>query len=208
MRRPVVSKPSAQAASIVAGCASTTRPSAGDTTGLGRAMRRPVVSGLSPRACSIVAGCASTTLSSVGETTGPGRPNAPTGSFKSVSAGGVHSCGIRSDNTVLCWGAMDVILGNPDAWLIFGSTYEPGLVVCRVGFFVDGCVVGWDRRHLLGLSRATETWLRALGTPTQAGLMVAPYAATTLSPAGEATMLGRPPRRRVVSKTVSAGGRR
>ena len=26
-------------------------------------------------------------------------------SFKAVSAGGSHSCGLRTDNTITCWGS-------------------------------------------------------------------------------------------------------
>ncbi|MYI57770.1 MAG: hypothetical protein F4098_03760, partial [Acidimicrobiaceae bacterium] len=33
-----------------------------------------------------------------------GRADAPVGAFKAVSAGGTHSCGLRTDNTITCWG--------------------------------------------------------------------------------------------------------
>ena len=32
------------------------------------------------------------------------KADAPSGPFTSVTAGGLHSCGIRTDNTVTCWG--------------------------------------------------------------------------------------------------------
>ena len=30
-----------------------------------------------------------------------------TGNFKAVSAGGSHSCGLRTDATIICWGSND-----------------------------------------------------------------------------------------------------
>ena len=42
-----------------------------------------------------------------------GKLDAPAGRFLSVSAGGTHSCGVRTDQTVVCWG--DDISGQADA---------------------------------------------------------------------------------------------
>ena len=50
------------------------------------------------------AGCAATGLSSVGATTPSGRPRFPDGRFAAVAAGGSHSCGLRADRSVTCWG--------------------------------------------------------------------------------------------------------
>ena len=33
-----------------------------------------------------------------------GQSNPPTGTFKTVAAGGGYSCGLRTDNTIECWG--------------------------------------------------------------------------------------------------------
>ena len=33
-----------------------------------------------------------------------GQSNAPAGTFKSVTAGNAHTCGLQSDDTVTCWG--------------------------------------------------------------------------------------------------------
>ena len=33
-----------------------------------------------------------------------GFTNAPTGSFESVNAGSSHSCGIKTDGSIVCWG--------------------------------------------------------------------------------------------------------
>ena len=32
------------------------------------------------------------------------RTDAPAGSFKAVTAGDIHSCGLRTDATITCWG--------------------------------------------------------------------------------------------------------
>jgi alpha-tubulin suppressor-like RCC1 family protein len=35
-----------------------------------------------------------------------GQTTPPTGQFRSISAGELHTCGIRMDNTVSCWGIL------------------------------------------------------------------------------------------------------
>ena len=48
---------------------------------------------------------AATTPSPAGEETATGRRDAPSGTFKAVTAGGFHACAISSDDTIACWGA-------------------------------------------------------------------------------------------------------
>ena len=33
-----------------------------------------------------------------------GRADAPAGTYKTVTAGGLHSCALATDNTITCWG--------------------------------------------------------------------------------------------------------
>ena len=56
------------------------------------------------QAAGTVAGCAPTPPSNAGDRSDDGQATAPGGSFSSVSAGTWHSCGLRTDNTVECWG--------------------------------------------------------------------------------------------------------
>ena len=35
---------------------------------------------------------------------GPARPEVPRGSFASISAGAMHSCGLKTDGSLACWG--------------------------------------------------------------------------------------------------------
>ena len=54
------------------------------------------------------------TPSPAGETTPPGNPFVLNGAFKNVTAGSSHSCGIRDDDAITCWG---------DSWA--GETVAP-----------------------------------------------------------------------------------
>ena len=51
--------------------------------------------------------------SSRGQNYHDGRTDAPSGRFSAVSAGGRHSCGLRADETVACWGSNEY--GQSDA---------------------------------------------------------------------------------------------
>ena len=46
-----------------------------------------------------------TARSPAGATTATGQATPPAGSFSAVSAGGAHSCGVRTDGTLACWGS-------------------------------------------------------------------------------------------------------
>ena len=52
-----------------------------------------------------------------------GQADAPTGAFKAVSAGGLHSCGLRADDTITCWG--DNTVGQTDVPTGMGATFWP-----------------------------------------------------------------------------------
>ena len=73
-----------------------------------------------------------------------GQLDAPSGVFSSVSAGGLHSCGVRVDGGVVCWGTdLDGnYVGQADAPSgVFSSVSAGGLHSC--GVRVDGGVVCW-----------------------------------------------------------------
>ena len=61
----------------------------------------------------IPVGCAATTPSPAGADNDSGRVDAPAGTFKAVTAGWFHSCGLRSNDTITCWG--DNGYGQADA---------------------------------------------------------------------------------------------
>ena len=103
-RRADNSTPSAQACSMRADCAPTTPSPAGATTPTARPTRRADNSTPSARAGSIPADCAPTTPSPAGATTPSAQTDAPSGQFNAVSAGGLHACGLRTNNTITCWG--------------------------------------------------------------------------------------------------------
>ena len=132
------------------------------------------------------------TLSPAGEATGLGRPMRQPGGFKTVSAGDSHNCGIRTDDTVVCWGANES--GQATEPKGDFKTVSAGGGSCAIRS--DDTVVCW------GGNWAGQTDARRVVSKlsAQATAIVAGYVAMTLSSAGEATGLGRPMRRRVVSK--------
>ena len=104
-RRRAPSPPSAPAASTAAGCGPTARSPAGATTTPARPRRRPAPSQRSAPAATRAAACATDgTLACWGDNSFDGQATPPTGSFRAVSAGELHSCGLRTDGTLACWG--------------------------------------------------------------------------------------------------------
>ncbi len=69
-------------------------------------------------------------------------PVGAAGGFKSLSAGARHSCGLRDNYAVVCWGVAAVVDETPDA--AFASLSSPpwGDFVCGVRL-VDSAVVCW-----------------------------------------------------------------
>ena len=64
----------------------------------------------------------------------------PTGEFASVSAGGIHTCGVKTDGSVACWGYDDSGQATPPAGE-FASVSAGGSHTC--GVMTDGAVACW-----------------------------------------------------------------
>ena len=71
-----------------------------------------------------------------------GQTDAPSGQFNAVSAGGNHTCGLRTNNTITCWG--DNAHGQTDAPSgQFNTVSAGGLHTC--GLRTDGTITCWGR---------------------------------------------------------------
>ena len=103
-RRPAPSPRSARATITPAGSGPTAPSPAGGLTPSGRPPRRPAPSPRSVREMTTPAGCGATAPSPAGGVTTPSQATPPAGTFTQVSAGGSHTCGVKSDGTVACWG--------------------------------------------------------------------------------------------------------
>ena len=106
--------------------------------------------------------------------------------FKTVTASDSHSCAIRTDNTITCWGWKRY--GRADATVGHLQRPSPQAVVIRAG-----CATR-QHDHLLGLSTKTGGLLhrRARSKPSpQARRIRAGCAPTTRSPAGACSTTGR-----------------
>ena len=77
---------------------------AGAATILGRRRHRRVRSPRCPPAPCIRVGFVPVVRLCAGAATGLGGRRHPSGSFTAVSAGHLHSCGVRTDGSVVCWG--------------------------------------------------------------------------------------------------------
>ena len=71
-------------------------------------------------------------------TTSPETP--PSGEFASVSAGGIHTCGVKTDGSVACWGYDDSGQATPPSGE-FASVSAGGSHTC--GVKTDGSVACW-----------------------------------------------------------------
>ena len=100
IRRLEASPPSPQAGRIRVGCSPTAPCSAGDS----RCSRPRVPWKPSAWAAITPAGCAPTAPLRVGEVVGRGRPMRRRGGSLPSMLEARHSCGLRTDETVVCWG--------------------------------------------------------------------------------------------------------
>ena len=72
-------------------------------------------------------------------------PTTETGSFGAISAGGRHSCGLRTNGTITCWG--DNSLGQADAPSgSFNAVTAGGAHAC--GLRIDGTITCWSDNSL------------------------------------------------------------
>ncbi|MCL2504527.1 MAG: hypothetical protein FWE94_08090, partial [Coriobacteriia bacterium] len=87
-----------------------------------------------------------------------------TGGWKAVSAGDVHSLGIRSDGSLWAWG------GNGDGRLGIGSTVSTG-TPAPIGSAADKWqAVGAGGGHSLGIKRNGTLWAWGLNSNGQLGI--------------------------------------
>ena len=111
-RRPIQRHHRRRRATL-APCEPTTPSHAGATTTGGRPTRPTANTPPSPPAAATLAPCEPTTPSHAGATTKTGQADAPDGQYTAITAGGFHSCALRTDNTITCWGNNDS--GQADA---------------------------------------------------------------------------------------------
>jgi alpha-tubulin suppressor-like RCC1 family protein len=64
------------------------------------------------------------------------------GTFSQVSAGYDHTCGLRTDGTVACWGANNSAQSTPPSGT-FSQVSAGHFYTC--GVKTDGTVAGWGR---------------------------------------------------------------
>ena len=96
--------PSPPAATTLAPCEPTTPSHAGATTARGRPTRPTANTPPSPPAATTLAPCEPTTPSHAGAGTKTGRPTRPTANTPPSPPAANHSCALRTDNTITCWG--------------------------------------------------------------------------------------------------------
>ena len=142
--RGVRSPRSPPAAGIRVGYVRMGRWSAGVTATMGRRRRRGVRSPRSPPAAGIRVGYVRMGRWSAGVTTTYGQATPPGGSFTQVSAGVWHSCGLRSDGSVVCWGNSNDGQATPPGGSFTQVSAGRGH---SCGLRSDGSVVCWGNSN-------------------------------------------------------------
>jgi alpha-tubulin suppressor-like RCC1 family protein len=71
-----------------------------------------------------------------------GQSSPPDGSFARISAGGLHTCGLRADNSITCWGDSDFgqLDAPEDSFTQMSAGYHH-----TCGVRVDGSLACWGR---------------------------------------------------------------
>ena len=93
-----------------------------------------------------VAASAPTAPSPAGGVILPGKPPPPSGSFTSVSAGRYHSCGVRADGSLACWGSDSARQATPPSGS-FTSVSAGGHHSC--GVRTDGSLACWGSWRMI-----------------------------------------------------------
>ena len=99
-------------AGIRVGCGPMAPSSAGAATATARLTHPTGISRRSPPEAGIRVGCGPMAPSSAGASTQTARADPPDGIFTAVSPGGAHSCGLRADGTIVCWGSNSLRTGD------------------------------------------------------------------------------------------------
>ena len=102
-------------------------------------------------------------LAALASTVLPARPGAeanPDATFSQVSAGGAHTCGVKTDGTLACWGWNKYGRATPPAGS-FSQVSAGGAYTC--GLKTDGTVACWGNNEY---GQATPPKLTPTPTPT------------------------------------------
>ncbi|MBD3756393.1 MAG: hypothetical protein IE937_12380, partial [Gammaproteobacteria bacterium] len=86
-----------------------------------------------------------------------GQLTPPAGTFKQVSAGGLHTCGIRTDDTLTCWGQnANNALAAPAGTF---SKVSSGRVYHSCAIRTDGTLACWGYNNYGQASPPTGTFI-------------------------------------------------
>ena len=129
--RPAHSRQSGRAGTTPVAFAPMVPSSAGATATTERPSRRPAASPRWASATTTPAGCERMEPSPAGDRRPTAGPSLPSGTFTSLSAGFGHTCGLRTDGSVACWGLNDQGESSPPpgvfASVTVGDNFSCGL---------------------------------------------------------------------------------
>lgn len=141
---------------------------------------------------------------------GAGQATPPSGTFRAVSAGSAHSCGVRTDGSITCWGntalweeskKLDVIAGPPSG--IFRSISD----TCAVS--IDGSIACWGLNHVgqamppAGAFRSIDSRIGHCGVKDD-GFLACWGESVDAPPSGDATLRSLGPVRSVSASLGTA----